>query len=238
MGLRLILITLLIAHGICAGKALAAVPPNIIFILADDLGYADLACHGHPYARTPNIDQLSREGILLTQFYSTGVTCCPARTGLMTSRFPATYHEYPAGAGFGSRVTVTELLHNAGYRTGHFGKWHIGSVQKPGTYGIDVIGTDDLAEVGKRQSKRGDREQERGRDAHIYDQAIAFIEKNKDQPFYINVWSHISHFAVNPAKSYVDRFKDVVVDESKFSPYMQEKFANCRKDGGDVTSCM
>src|SRR2546423_13173993 len=82
--------------------------PNIVFLLADDLGYADLKCYGHPYARTPNLDKLASEGTRFTQFYMTGVTCCPSRTGLMTGKFPATFREDPAGFGFGQRVTVTE----------------------------------------------------------------------------------------------------------------------------------
>src|SRR6185295_4804789 len=89
----------------------AAQKPNIVFLLADDFGYGDLGCYGHPYARTPNIDRLASEGTRFTQFYSTGVTCCPARTGFMTSKFPATFREYPANGGFGQRVTITDLLH-------------------------------------------------------------------------------------------------------------------------------
>ena len=114
-------------------------PPNIVFILADDLGYADLKCYGHPYARTPNLDRLASEGTRFTQFCMTGITCCPSRTGLMTGKFPATFREYPAAAGFGKRVTVTELLKQRGYATGHFGKWHMGPKETPGTYGIDAI---------------------------------------------------------------------------------------------------
>src|SRR5688572_19988378 len=56
-------------------------PPNIVFILADDLGYGDLGCYGHPYARTPNLDRLAADGTRFTQFHVTGVTCCPSRTG-------------------------------------------------------------------------------------------------------------------------------------------------------------
>src|SRR4051812_35569253 len=110
------------AYGLMAGPGNAAEKPNIVFILADDLGYGDLACYGHPYSKTPALDQLAREGSKFMSFHVTGVTCCPSRTGFMTSKFPATYHHYPADAGFGKRVTITELLHQAGYRTGHFGK--------------------------------------------------------------------------------------------------------------------
>jgi len=205
--------------------------PNVIFILADDSGFADFGCYGHPYARTPNIDSLARDGTRFTQFYATGVTCCPARAGLMTSRWPASYATYPANGGFGNRVTITELLHQAGYTTGHFGKWHIGPDEKAGIYGFDAVRSID--ESGRKMI-----ETERGRDARVYDEAIRFIEQHKGGPFYVNVWSHISHHKIAPPASYVEKFKDVVVDESKFAAPMREKFAACKARGGDVSEHM
>lgn len=209
-------------------SSLAAKQPNIVFILADDLGWGDLGCQGHPYAKTPNIDKLAADGTRFTHYYSTGVTCCPARTGLMTGKFPATFQKYPADFGFGSRVTITELLKKNGYATGHFGKWHIGSVMEPGTYGIDVIGSEEK-ERGKRKQASGDR----SRDAPMYDQAISFIEKHTEGPFYINIWDHISHHPVNPSPAVLERFGALELDESKFTPAMQEKFATCKKLGDD-----
>src|SRR5581483_5260615 len=102
--------------------ASAAEKPNIVFLLADDLGYGDLGCTGHPYAKSPAIDRLAKEGTLFANFYVAGPTCCPSRTGLMTSRFPARFQKYPASFGFSGALTVTELLKRGGYRTGHFGK--------------------------------------------------------------------------------------------------------------------
>jgi hypothetical protein len=117
--------------------------PNIVMIFADDLGTGDLACYGHPYAVTPNIDRIAKEGTRFTRYYATGVTCCPSRTGFMTSRHPASFENYMSAYGFGDRITVTELLRDNGYATGHFGKWHIGP-EKPGrangVYGIDEVG--------------------------------------------------------------------------------------------------
>mgnify|MGYP002631357261 CR=1 FL=1 len=75
--------------------------PNIVFLFADDLGYGDLGCYGHPYAKTPALDRLAQEGTRFTQHYVTGVTCNPSRTGLMTGRFPARYPKYAADFGFG-----------------------------------------------------------------------------------------------------------------------------------------
>jgi N-acetylgalactosamine-6-sulfatase len=230
-----------IPHGLLiAALAVGAIPaaaqaqaskPNIVFILADDLGYADLKCYGHPYARTPNLDQLAAEGTRFTQVYMTGITCCPSRTGLMTGKFPATFREYPASAGFGNRVTVTELLKQSGYTTGHFGKWHIGAQETPGTYGIDAINV--TPGEGARR-----REDERGRDANIFDDAIGFIEKHKQGPFYVNVWGHISHFPITPPPALLERFDDLTVNEGDFSAAMRQKFADVRKSGGDVNTGM
>lgn len=207
-------------------------PPNIIFILADDLGWGDTGCYGHPYAKTPNIDRLAREGTRFTQFYATGVTCCPSRTGFMTSWFPARYATYPAAGGFGDRPTITGLLKQRGYATGHFGKWHIGPEAKPGTYGIDAVGADDEPAGNRRQIAAS----ERGRDAIIYDQAIRFIEQHRNEPFYLNLWDHIPHHPVDPSPAVLEAFGPLQVDESKFPASMQEKFAHCRAAGGDVTA--
>jgi N-acetylgalactosamine-6-sulfatase len=156
----------------------AAQPPNIVFLLADDLGGSDLHCYGNPYSRTPNIDSLARDGTRFIHYYATGATCCPTRTGLMTSQYPATFRVYPANGGFADRITVTELLKKRGYATGHFGKWHIGPETKNGTYGIDLIGTGE--EGGGKKKNQAD---ERGRDAHIYDDAIKLSRTTNKVPF-------------------------------------------------------
>ena len=126
---------------------------------------------------------------------------------------------------------MAEALKKAGYTTGHFGKWHIGPETKNGTYGIDVIN-------GKDRDARG--RAEHGRDAYIIDAAIEFLEANakKDKPLYMNVWGHITHFPVLPSRKFSDKFKDVVVDESKFNATMHEKFQHCRELRGDIDEGM
>lgn len=225
---------LCIVSVVCVAARAADRPPNVVFLLADDLGGADLRCYGHPYARTPNIDSLARDGTRFTQFYATGVTCCPTRTGLMTARHPATYATYPAVGGFADRITITELLKKQGYATGHFGKWHIGPQTRDGTYGIDAIGSDDEEEGGKKKKVADDR----GRDANIYDGAIRFIETHKDRPFYLNVWGHISHNPINPNETLVKRWADLKVNDADFPAPMRAKLETVRKAGGDVNDCM
>lgn len=202
-------------------------PPNVVLLFADDLGFGDLGCYGHPYAHTPAIDQLASEGTRFTQFYVTGVTCNPSRTGLMTGRFPARYQRYAADYGFGDRVTITELLKRRGYRTGHVGKWHIGPDDSDGVYGIDTVKT-----IGKSRGKSA------GRDDDLYSAAIEFITENKDGPFYVNVWGHATHFPVNTPAELADRFDNVQVDRDDFSSTMQHKFDECLSIGGELDESM
>ena len=221
---------LLLSVNVVAGQATSERPPNIVFMFADDLGYGDLGCYGHPYAKTPAIDQLAKEGTRFTQFYVTGVTCNPSRTGLMTGMFPARFPKYAADFGFGERVTITELLKKRGYRTGHFGKWHIGPDEADGTYGIDTVKV-----IGKSHDKTTG---VGGRDDDLYAAAIDFIKQNKDQPFYVNVWGHATHFPVNTAEGLVANFNDVTVDRNDFSQAMQHKFDECKQIGGDLDDSM
>lgn len=204
-------------------------PPNIVFMFADDLGYGDLGCYGHPYAETPALDRLAEEGTRFAQFHVTGVTCNPSRTGLMTGLFPARYPKYAADFGFGDRVAITELLKTRGYKTGHFGKWHIGpeSTEVDGMYGIDTVQV-----IGKSRNASA------GRDDDLYSAAIEFIREHKDSPFYVNIWGHATHFPVNTPQGLVDEFKDVVVDRDDFSPTMQHKFDECLEIGGDLDESM
>lgn len=221
---------LLLSVNVVAGQAESERPPNIVFMFADDLGYSDLGCYGHPYARTPALDQLAKEGTRFTQFYVTGVTCNPSRTGLMTGLFPARFPKYAADFGFGERVTITELLKKRGYRTGHFGKWHIGPDDADGTYGIDTVKV-----IGKSRDKTtGDG----GRDDDLYTAAIDFIKQNKDGPFYVNVWGHATHFPVNTAEGLVSEFNHVTVDRNDFSPTMQHKFDESQKLSNDLDDSM
>lgn len=218
-----------VAFGICDDRVARAVEkPNIVFLLADDLGYGDLGCTGHPYARTPAIDRLAKQGTLFLNFHVAGATCCPSRTGLMTSRFPATFPKYPASFGFRGAVTVTDLLKRSGYRTGHFGKWHLGEVTSNGTYGIDTIGV-----------SGGNHRDPRGRDAEIADAAIKFIEANKAAPFYVNVWFHTPHNPVRPPRSFADRFAGLTLKRDDFlNPDFRKYLDVYRKLGGDIDAGM
>jgi arylsulfatase A-like enzyme len=103
--------------------------PNVVFVITDDQGYGDLGCHGSDVIRTPNVDRLHAEGVRLTD-YHVGPTCAPARAGLMTGRFcncTGVWHTI-GGRSLLRRdeTTIADVLRAGGYRTGMFGKWHLG----------------------------------------------------------------------------------------------------------------
>jgi arylsulfatase A len=130
---RLLFACGLIIFAVEVGVAAApkAAVPNIVVVLADDLGYGDLGCYGHPRIATPNIDRFAADGLRLTDCYSAHPNCSPARAGLMTGRTPfrvGIYNWIPMYSPMhvkSSEITVASLLRDAGYDTCHVGKWHL-----------------------------------------------------------------------------------------------------------------
>jgi arylsulfatase A-like enzyme len=129
-----------------AARAQSAARPNVLLILIDDMGYADVGCYGSKDILTPNIDRLAREGVRLTDCYSNGPVCTPTRCGLMTGRYQQRFGlEWALGPGVkgyglhASNHTIARYLKNAGYKTAIFGKWHLGYEPEvgPNRHGFD-----------------------------------------------------------------------------------------------------
>ena len=141
----------LLAAGAPLGFA-ASRPPNFIIILADDLGYGDLGCYGHPAIRTPNLDRMAAEGMRFTDFYSAAEVCTPSRAALLTGRLPirsGMCHDQfrvlranGAGGLPAEEITLAQALKTKGYATACVGKWHLGnwmnnSAHHPRQHGFD-----------------------------------------------------------------------------------------------------
>jgi len=106
--------------------------PNIIFCMSDDQGWGDTGYNGHPVLKTPNLDQMAKEGIRFERFYSGAPVCSPTRGSCLTGRHPFRYGIYHANVGHIKKeeITLAEVLKIQGYATGHFGKWHLGTLTK------------------------------------------------------------------------------------------------------------
>ena len=190
--------------------------PNIVFIFADDWGWGDLSCHGHPYVKTPNIDRLAREGTDFHRFTVASGVCSPSRTAVMTGHFPARYNIdghfawVPSNAKRNmpdwlnpSAPLLPRFLQQAGYATAHFGKWHLSNDMIPDSplpseYGYDTYGAFNCA--GEQMPVHEDAEN-----------AIAFIEKShrERRPFFINLWLHEPHTPFHVLPKYRWRFRDL-----------------------------
>lgn len=190
-------------------------PPNIILILADDLGYGDLGCFGSAIP-TPNLNRMAEEGARLTSFYSASPVCSPSRAALLTGRYAVRtgvvnvlLSDSTNGLS-ASETTLPRVLKESGYRTGCFGKWHLGSLPEflPGRHGFDeyfgVPYSNDmypLPVMRNSQVVQGSGDQEGLTDAFT-DAAIDFIGRNKDVPFFVYLAHTAPHIPVVPSERF------------------------------------
>ena len=187
--------------------------PNVVLILSDDLGYHDLACYGHPKIKTPVIDQLAQEGVRLTSFYSGATVCTPSRMALLTGSYPVRYgwsrgvvgHIMKKKRGLSPKaITMAEIFKGAGYTTGIFGKWHLGDEPDfmPNNQGFDESF---FINKSNNQTKKiwagGEVIQNPFDNKFLTEQftngAKAFINKNKDVPFFLYVPYSAPHFPLD-----------------------------------------
>ncbi|REK08219.1 MAG: DUF4976 domain-containing protein [Planctomycetota bacterium] len=195
--MRAILALLIVSVG--ATTAAAAEKPNVILILADDMGWTDLGCTGSSFYETPRLDKLASEGMLFTNAYAACPVCSPTRAALMTGRWPARVDitDYIPGNRHGKlkpapfkhelpheEVTIAEAMKQAGYATGMFGKWHLGGAgYLPDSQGFDEMGCGPNGR-GFRSVDRADR---------LTDPALDFIERHRDEPFFLYLPHNLVH---------------------------------------------
>ncbi|QDT08285.1 sulfatase [Planctomycetes bacterium K23_9] len=206
------------------GAEQAAAKPNILFIFADDWGWGDLGCHGHPYLKTPNLDRLAKEGTDFMRFTVASGVCSPSRTAVMTGHFPARFNIDGHFATVRSNEkrgmpdwvdpkapTIPRMLQSTGYATAHFGKWHLANNMipdspRPEAYGYDECGAFNCS----------------GTQMPVHEDAkrtIAFIEKNAaaKKPFFINLWMHEPHTPFHTLPEYRKRFPKMGDSENAYA---------------------
>ncbi|HUG19897.1 MAG TPA: sulfatase-like hydrolase/transferase, partial [Planctomycetaceae bacterium] len=184
----------------------AADRPNIILAMADDQGWGDVAYYGHPVLKTPVLDEMSRVGLRFDRFYAAAPVCSPTRGSVMTGRHPNRFGCFSWGHTLRRQeVTIAEAVRQAGYATGHFGKWHLGSCRKespasPGNSGFDTwISTPNFYENDPLLCHNGTVKQYRGESSMVaVETALEFIDQQQDKPFLAVIWfgsPHTPHIA-------------------------------------------
>jgi arylsulfatase A-like enzyme len=211
---------LLVLLAPAAAVAEDAVRPNIVLVFADDLGVNDLHCYGREDHRTPNLDRLAEEGMRFTCAYTGQPICSPSRAAIMTGKHPARLHLtnfLPGRADAPSQkllqpriegqlpleeVTIAELLRDAGYATGLFGKWHLGGAGfGPREQGFD--------EVESPPANSQTSEKEGGKSEYaITAAAEKFIEDNQSRPFFCYVPHNNPHIPLAARRELVGKYKD------------------------------
>ncbi len=207
-------------------------PPNVILIITDDQGYGDFGFTGNPHAKTPVLDEFARKSIRFDNFYVSPV-CAPTRSSLMTGRFSlrtGVRDTYNGGAIMASEeVTIAEMLKNAGYKTGMFGKWHLGDnyPSRPIDQGFDealMHLSGGMGQVGDFTTwfrgdssyfnpvlwHNGKMEKYDGYCTDIFaGEAIRFIEKNREKPFFCYLAFNAPHAPLQVPDKYYQRFRDI-----------------------------
>ncbi len=203
--------------------------PNIVLILADDLGYAGVGCQGCRDIPTPNIDSIAAQGVRFTDGYVTCPVCSPTRAGLMIGRYQQRFgHELGPGQNlnspaFGlrsSEITLAERLKSAGYKTGMVGKWHLGSGDSSptrrgfedffGFYGASHSYLDSAADANDRIRRGTDPVEEKEYLTDVFTrEAVAYIRKRKTDPFFLYVAYNAVHLPMHVSQSRLKRAKSI-----------------------------
>ena len=211
----------------------ASAAPNLILFLADDLGYGDLGCFGHPIIQTPNLDAFARQGVRLTQCYSGSAVCSPSRSALLTGRTPhrnGVYTWIAEGSEVHlrtSEVTLPSLLKKAGYSTCHSGKWHLNGLfnnpaqPQPGDHGYDWwLATQNNAAPTHENPVNFARNGQAAGPMQGYsaplvvEEAVMWLKGKRDatQPFFLAVWTHEPHYPIKSDPKFKALYPDLTDD--------------------------
>jgi len=201
--------------------------PNVVVFLADDLGWGDLGCFGHPIMQTPNLDAFAKQGVRLTQCYSASAVCSPSRSAILTGRTPyrnGVFTWIPEGKDIHlrtSEVALPKLLKTVGYTTCHVGKWHLNShfneptQPQPNDHGYDWwMATQNNARPSHHDPENFVRNGQpvgriEGYSAPlIVNEAVTWLREHRDKskPFLLSVWTHEPHYPIKSAPDFKARY--------------------------------
>lgn len=209
---HLLVLAALLAMAGCgsAEEPAAAAPPNVILVMADDMGWGQTGYYGHPVLQTPNLDAMAAAGLRLDRFYAGAPNCSPTRATVLTGRT----HDRTGVENHGHALrrqerTLSRAMHEAGYATGHFGKWHLNGHRGPGvpirsddTHGPGVFGFETWLSVSNfferdpLMSRNGLFVQMEGDSSEvIVDEALSFIRRQAEasHPFFVVIWYGTPH---------------------------------------------
>ncbi|MDX2039535.1 MAG: sulfatase-like hydrolase/transferase [Isosphaeraceae bacterium] len=224
-------------------EASAPKPPNIVFFLADDLGWGDLGCFGSPVTRTPNLDAFARQGMKLERCYSASPVCSPSRSAILTGRTPyrnGVYTWIQEGSEVHlrtSEIALPKLLKERGYDTCHVGKWHLNGrfnaqeQPQPDTHGYDHwFATQNNAApshknpVNFARNRKAVGPLEGYSGPLVVDEAIGWLagRAEKSKPFFLSVWTHETHLPIESAPEFQ-------------KPYSELSDADLRQHRGNVS---
>lgn len=203
-------LTSLALTSILATSVIAADRPNIILVMADDMGWGQTGYYNHPVLKTPNLDAMAANGLRFDRFYAGAPNCSPTRATVMTGRTNdrtgVTNHGVPLRP---QEITIPQLLTEAGYSTGHFGKWHLNGlrgpgvpilkddIRSPGQFGFSTwLSVTNFFDMNPIMSRQGTFEEFTGDSSEIIvDEALKFITKKapEDEPFMAVIWYGTPH---------------------------------------------
>lgn len=230
--LTLLVFVSVLIFSACTGKT---EKPNLILIITDDQGYGDLACHGNPWIKTPNMDKLWEESVRLTD-YHVSPTCAPTRSALMTGRYNNRVGVWHTVTGRtllrGNEVTMAQLFSDNGYSTGMFGKWHLGDnyprrpidvgFQRAVYHGGGAVGnTNDYWDndyFDDHYYDNGEFKQFKGYCTDVwFDEAKSFIDENKGSPFFCYIATNAPHGPLYVEDKYSSQYRgDTLIPSARF----------------------
>ena len=219
---RIVALTLFVTALAVAGQG-----PNVVLILADDLGWSQVGANGGKAYRTPNIDRLASQGMRFTSAYSSAAVCSPTRAALMSGQYPARLHltDHIKGSNPKGKpllqpewhkrldlevTTIAEVFRRNGYRTAHFGKWHLSQDKRPPAslpYNPDKQGFDDVLVTYKPIIGESDPEVDPHNVQSITDHALRFLESHGSEPFFL----YLPHNSIH---------EPVIESRARIAPYI------------------